>query len=109
MSCTFDAPQAVHPRLVVGLSVFFRSEFDGLRLDRAQVVRGLLEPKAGHRCLAALQDALGEGQPEGLIEVLLDDVLAVVVLDLLKGVDYSVQAGECMTIMGGSGSGKLPC
>ena len=41
----------------------------------------IFEPIVGHRCLAALQDALGEGEPEGLAEGLLDDVLAVVVTD----------------------------
>lgn len=32
-----------------------------------------------------------------------------VVLNVLRGVDFSVQGGECLVLHGQSGAGKAPC
>lgn len=68
--------------LVVGLAVFLRRVLDRRKLDGAEVVRCLLETVVSHRSLAPLDDAFGKHEANRLVERLLHDVLAVVVIDL---------------------------
>lgn len=68
--------------LVESLTVFLRRVLDRRKLDGAEVVRCLLETVVGHRSLAPLDDAFGKHEADRLVERLLHDVLAVVVIDL---------------------------